>query len=437
MHRVSILVSSVLFLAGCSRPNRTASEPGSAVLYEGARLITGDGSAPIENSAFLVENGEFRAMGPRGSLEAPPSAQRVDLSGKTVMPALVDAHAHWSWAVLKTGRIDTDTYSRENLTDHLRRYAFYGIAAVQSMGIDKGEVPYEVRANPEPDMALFHTAGRGIAMPNAGPGQAYWRPVAYGVSTDAEARKTVQELAAKKVDLVKIWVDDRNGTVQKLRPDLYRSIIDEAHKNNLRVVAHIFYLADAKDLLRAGIDGFAHGVRDVDVDDEFLALIKARPAVWVIPNLPDRGTSTGDLEFAAESLPAARIQQMRDNPAKPNMDLYNVQARNLIKLHDAGVIIGFGTDSGVAIGWTAHQELADMVNAGMKPADVLMAATKTAAAIMRWDKLGGIAPGKSASFLVLDANPLDDITNTRRIAQVYLQGKAVDRAALKASFTAP
>ncbi|MEO5924202.1 MAG: amidohydrolase family protein [Bryobacteraceae bacterium] len=421
------------FLVGCS-PSATEDKP---AFYTGARLITGDGSEPIENASFLVEHGEFTRVGPTGPFQAPAGATIVDLKGKTVIPALVDAHAHLGWAVLQTGKIDTETYTKENLQDHLRRYAFYGIAAVQSMGIDKGEIAYEVRASSGPDMALLHTAGRGIAMPNAGPGQAYWKPVAYAVSTDAEARKTVQELAAKKVDFVKIWVDDRAGTVQKLKPELYRAIIDEAHKSGLRVVAHIFYLADAKDLLRAGIDGFAHGVRDIDIDDEFLTLIKARPEVFVIPNLPDRGASASDWAFAGEALPAARIQQMKDTAAKPNVELYNVQARNLMKLVNAGVRIGFGTDSGVAVGWTAHQELVDMVNAGMKASDVLVAATRTAAGIMKLDKLGGIEMGKSASFVVLDGNPLEDISNTRRISRVYLNGRAVDREGLKKGFTTP
>lgn len=418
-----------LLLVGCSAP---APEPGAAVLYEGARLISG--GEVVEDSAFLVEKGEFKAVGKRGSVEAPAGVARVDLKGKTVIPALVDAHAHLGWTLLKENRTATDTYSKENLTDHLKRYAYYGIAAVRNLGIDPGETAYELRANPVAGAALLLTAGRGIAMPGAGPGQAYWRPVAYGVSNEAEARAAVRELAAKKVDIVKMWVDDRMGTVQKLTPELRRVIIDEAHKNGLKAAAHIFYREDAKDLLRAGIDGFAHGVRDVDIDDEFMALIKARPEVWVIPNLPDRGTRAEDLELASGSLPAAQIARLRDNPVKPNMELYNVQARNLAKLSAAGVKIGYGTDAGVAVGWTAHQELADMVNAGMTPAQVLLAATKTAAEITGLGKLGGVAAGKSASFVVLEGNPLEDITNTRKISQVFLQGEAVDRAGLSAGF---
>ncbi len=434
MGRILSTLLFALFLVGCSS---STPEPGAPVLYEGARLITGDAVAPIEDSAFLVQNGEFRAVGKRGSIEVPAGATRVDLTGKTVMPALVDAHAHLGWTLLKENRTDTSTYSRDNLVDHLKRYAFYGIAAVRNLGIDPGDTAYELRDHPVPGAAQLITAGRGMALPNAGPGQAYWRPVAYGVSTEAEARAAVRELAAKKADVVKMWVDDRGGTVKKLPPELYRIIIDEAHKNNMLAVAHIFYLADAKELVRSGIDGFAHGVRDIDIDDEFMELMKTHPNVWVIPNLPDRGTSENDLAFAAQSLPPSQVERLRTNPTKPNLDLYNVQARNLAKLNAAHVTIAFGTDAGVAVGWTAHQELADMVNAGMTPAEVLVAATKTAASIMKLEKLGGVAPGKSASFVVLDANPLDDITNTRRISKVYLQGTPIDRDALKVSFTTP
>jgi imidazolonepropionase-like amidohydrolase len=429
--------SLCLFLvAGC------LSAQQSAILFEGARLITGDRSEPIENSAFLIDNNKFTKVGKKGEVQLPAGAVRVNLTGKTVMPSLIDTHTHLGWQVIKTGAIGVDTYTRENLIDHLQRLAYYGIAATRSMGIDKGDIPYQVRADPGPNSALFRTAGRGMAMPNAGPGAAYWRPVAYGVTTEAEARADVRELAAKKVDLIKIWVDDRNGTVPKLTPPLYRAIIDEAHKNNIPVAAHIFYLADAKELLRSGIDIFAHGIRDKDVDDEAIALFKQHPNVYVIPNLPDRETTEADLKFASETVPAPEIKKMREAIAamtpeakKKAHEFYGVQARNLVKLYAAGVKIGFGTDSSAAVGWNAHQELTDMVAAGMTPAQVIVAATKTSAELIKLDQLGTVAVGKSADFIVLDANPLDNINNTRRISDVYLRGKKLDRAAMRAGFT--
>jgi imidazolonepropionase-like amidohydrolase len=433
----SLLCAAISLAVAAAQPAATTG----ATLFEGARLLTGDGSAPIEDSAFVIQNGKFTAVGKKGKVKAPAGAAKVDLSGKTVMPDLIDDHTHLGWTIVKTGQIGKDTYTRENLVDHLRRFAYYGIATAQSMGIDPGETPYLVRANPPPDGALFHIAGRGMALPNAGPGADYWRPVAYGVSTGAEARADVQELAAKKVDLIKIWVDDRNGTVPKLTPALYRAIIDEAHKHGLRVAAHIFYLADAKELLRSGIDIFAHGIRDRDVDDEVMALFKQHPKVVVIPNLPERETTAEDLQFAAETVPAAQIKILRDANAnrKPEAvkqahDFFGIQARNLAKLNAAGVRIGFGTDSSATIGWADQQELVDMVAAGMTANQVIVAATKTAAEIMKLNDYGTVVAGKSASFMVLDANPLDNIGNTRKIAKVYLRGQELDRAAMRAAW---
>lgn len=435
------LVCLLLGLAGCSSKNELSPAAGSPVLFEGARLIVGDGSAPIEDSAFVIENNKFTAVGKKGQVQAPPGAVRVDLTGKTVMPALIDTHTHLGWAIVKNGQMGADTYSKENLIDHLHRLAYYGVAATQSMGIDPGEAAYQVRAEPVPDAALLRTAGRGMGRPNAGPGRVYWQPVAYGINTEDDGRKAVQELAAKKVDWIKIWVDDRNGTVPKLTPPLYRAIIDEAHKNNLRVVAHIYYLADAKELLKSGIDGFAHLVRDKDIDDEFVKLMKERPNVFVMPTLPDIGTALKDPAWLEETVPASEVKKMQDafanrTPAevKKANDFYGVQARNLKRLYDAGVRIGFGTDSSTAVGWNDHEELSDMVMAGLTPAQVIVAATKTSAEILKLDQLGTVEAGKSADFIVLDANPLDNIDNTRRIAKVYLRGKEVDRASLRAAW---
>ena len=443
MRTTLILTACGLFLAACSTTPPVPKE-GAPTLFEGALLISGEPGVVIENSAFLVADGKFTKVGKKAEIELPAGGARVDLTGKTVMPAIIDDHAHLGWQIVKTGTIGVDTYTRANLEDHLRRVAYYGVALTQNLGIDPGETPYEVRAAAANGMALFRTAGRGMALPNMGPGQAYWRPVAYGVATEAEARKAVQELAAKKADIIKMWVDDRNGTVKKLPSNIRRAIIDEAHKNGLRAIAHIFYLADAKELLREGIDAFAHGVRDKDIDDEFMKLMKQHPNVFMIPNLPDNPDNKPDAAWLKETIPGPIVDKMMEAFAKRTEkeektahDFFGIQSRNLAKLNAAGVTIAFGTDSGVSLGWTAHAELSDMALSGMTAAQVITAATKTAAEIVKMDDLGTIAPAKTASFIVLDANPLDDMKNSRRISQVYLKGSALDRAKMSASFTAP
>jgi imidazolonepropionase-like amidohydrolase len=234
-------------------------------------------------------------------------------------------------------------------------------------------------------------------------------------------------------------VDDRLGTVPKLPVPVYEAIIDEAHKNGMRVVAHIFNREDGKQLLKSGVDGFGHGVRDRDIDAEYLSILKQHPRVWLGPNLPPRMLTREEMSveiaWVSDSLPPSQIKRMRDElsnrPAEvPQTELFLTQCRNLKRVRDAGMIIGLGTDGNVDIGWGAHLELADMVFCGLTPAEAIVAATKTSAEILKLDDLGTIAPGKSADFIVLDANPLDDITNSRKISSVYQRGRAIDRAAL-------
>jgi imidazolonepropionase-like amidohydrolase len=417
----------------------------SSVLFEGARLIAGDGRPPIENSAFLVEGGKFARIGRRGEIRLPSGASRVDLTGKTVMPALIDTHNHLGWTDQRTNIATKTSYTRALVVDHLQRYAYYGVAATLSMGLDRWDadpdLPYRLRQEIIPNAARFLTVGRGIAAtPMAGPPADYRLGIPYGALTEAEGRARVQDLHRKGVEMVKIWVDDRLKTVPKLQVSVYEAIIDEAHKAVMRVVAHIFSLEDGRQLLKSGVDGFGHGVRDRDVDEEYLSILKQHPKVWLGPNLPPRmltsAEASEEIDWVSETLPPSQIKRMRDELSKRSAsatqsELFLTQCRNLKKVRDAGMIIGLGTDGNVDIGWGAHLELADMVYCGLTPAEAIVAATRTSAEILKLNDLGTVAAGKSADFIVLDANPLDDITNSRKIRTVYQRGNTIDRAALK------
>src|SRR5689334_24820450 len=232
-----------------------------AVWFEGARLIVGDATAPIESSAFLVEGDTFTWVGKKGDRQPPQGAARVELSGKTVIPALIDGHNHIGIVNERDGSNSKANYTRENLIDQLQRYAYYGVAAAMSLGLEADqELAYQLRDEVIPAAARFLTVGKGIAAtPIAGPPTEPRLGIPYGARTEKEGRDDVRALHVRGVHFVKIWVDDRNGEVPKVQPNVYRAIIAEAHANGMGALAHIgrtSALADAKDLYRAGIDGF-------------------------------------------------------------------------------------------------------------------------------------------------------------------------------------
>lgn len=450
-----ILSGLILFVAACTAPPASPppAAPRSATLFVGARLITGDEAPPIEDSAFVVQDGQFTSVGQRGEVRAPEGAARVDLTGKTVMPGIIEAHAHLGyWKDLEPS---AEHFTREQLIQDLQRLAYHGVVAVHSMGADRRDIAWplrdELRAHPRPDAAMYLAAG-GLAMPKGGPFTPLGEAVRV-VTNVEEARTEIQELVVRKADFIKVWQDSRRELMP--RP-VIEFLIAEAHRNNLRVFAHTHALSDFKHLLRSGVDAFAHPTwRQTEVepvDDELIALFKVHPNVPVMTGM---WTARHDIYGArpywiddpllAETFTQAEIKAL-ENPTTPR-DAPQQWAngpvpRSTQKLKAAGLRFALGTDMGGGLsrehdptpayyGWSSHIEMESMVKAGLTPSEVITAATRNSARILGLDQLGVVAPGKNADFLVLDANPLDNIANTRRVSRVYLRGGAVDRTAVR------
>jgi len=447
----------------------------NTTVFEGARLIKGDGSAPIENSAFIVTGDKLTQVGRRGELRVPAGAAQVDLTGKTVMPALVDLHGHIGYQNIVEGTMSKSTYTRDNLIDHLERLAYNGVGATVSIGdledrsdmhggrTHWGDVPLQVRKEVIPNAALFRTAGTGIAWPGSGPqGDPSRVDVPYPITTPEEARKAVDDYVKMRPEFVKIWVDDRGGTKKTLTPPLYRAVIDEAHKHDVPVGVHNVTLADAKELMRAGVDGWLHvPVRGGEAaDDELIGIVKQRiarndrPTMWMTPALitawmdTQGGTRPAWLDdpLLRDLYSSDQIEEYWGRPlakktpeeVKRARQDFELQASNAMKLRAAGMRIVSGTDTGQTrffIGYFNQLDLESMAAMGLTPSEAIVAATRDAADIAHFNA-GLMAPGKSADFIVLDANPLEKIGNARRINQVYLRGQKVDRAALKAKWLA-
>jgi imidazolonepropionase-like amidohydrolase len=424
------------------------------VLFEGARIIPGDGTPAVENGALLVEDGAITRIGRKGEIAPPMGAARIDLDGKTVMPAIVSAHVHPGFQ--KGLTYSAENFTRETILDDLNRALYFGISTVMSQGIEKGEVMYQIRTDQAAGRlggARLMLAGRGIGAPNAGPGAAAYAGIAYEITTEDQAHNAVSELAAKKVDAIKIWVDDRGGRAPSLPIALSRTVIDDGHRLGFKVSAHVFYHKDAVELAAAGVDNFAHLVRDIEMSDALIATMNAK-GIYVMPNIgtPERATHTAVPAWFEEPYlagllrdtePADVIARMRASftnrdaaTAERNRQNYAILQKSVAKLSAAGARIILGSDTGLEdhpFGFAEQKELQMMAEAGMTPAQVIVAATSRSAAFLGVVDRGVIAPGKRADLLVLDANPLDDIRNTRRIAGMYLAGKEVDRPALKAS----
>jgi imidazolonepropionase-like amidohydrolase len=445
---LSVCLAVLVALSSGKESSRSASSAQSTFVISGANIWDGTGGPTIKDGVIVVTDGRIQAIGPRASVQIPKSATVISGEGKTLVPGLINAHGHVGMTKgLKAGR---ENYDEENILAHLRQYARYGVTTVMSLGTDF-EAIFKLRGparEQETPRATVFTAGRGFTgkngYPAVLPGNA---GVPREVDTVEEVRTNVEELARQKVDMVKIWVDDHWGHYQTIRPELYRAIISNAHKHGLRVMAHMFYLEDAKRLVDAGLDGMAHSVRDKEIDDDFIRALKEKKT-FAVPTLV-REESTFiyaqppaflDDPFFTRWISQDIVRQLKD-PAygarvksDPDFSKYPGQLKmgqkNLKKLWDAGIPVVFGSDSGPPgrfQGFFEHRELELMVEAGLTPAQALQAATSNAAAALHISgNFGTLVKGKRADLILLDADPLVDIRNTRKINKVWIGGREVN-----------
>jgi imidazolonepropionase-like amidohydrolase len=450
---ICAVAASLGSIAGYAQPNN--------VIYESARLIIGDATAPIENGTFIVSNGHITAIGPKGSLKIPAGAARVDLTGKTVMPAMNNAHLHIgyegyvSWSV--------ENHSTENVLDHLEREAYYGVGAALSMGEQPPAFAIQFQqdqlAGKFPAAARFFFAS-GLAPPGGGPDSLLIQGTTplhavFEVSTPAEAVAAVRKIAAMKIKEVKFWVDNRDnnrGGMKKMPPEVYTAIIEEAHKHGMIAHAHATNLGDQKGVVKAGVDVLVHTLTAEKLDDEFLAILKDKRPFWApVMGLADRSElCDGPTPFIEQTMPDSVAADIRAGktwlPSPPCSTPQNAQAArreenlqyNFPKYIAAGARIVLGTDAGVsakyAYGFAEHHEIGMYVRLGMTPAEAIIASTSRPTEVLRNNDTGTLAKGKRADFIVLDANPLENIRNTREIDSVYLYGAKLDRDSLQAKF---
>jgi imidazolonepropionase-like amidohydrolase len=456
VHQSKILACGLAIgaMASVAVYSQTGPAANPAVIYEGARLILGSASAsPINDGAFVVQNGMITAIGRKGAVTAPAGAARVDLTGKTVIPALIDVHSHFGYNTVAGLGVSSANYTPENLYDQFQREAFYGVGTVNDGGT--AVVPLSLQFQADQKAGKYPGASRyvfapGITPPDGGPDE--WliegtRPLHanYEVIKAPEARAVVQKLAAQNIRNVKLWVGDRNGTYPAMPHEVYDAIIDEAHKHNIKVHAHAMIGRDQKDILRAGVDVVVHIVTTARIDNEEIALIREKKPFWS-PNEVSTYRRNPCDPFNTLTLPDTTIATLCKANAAPAPPATGeslatreamIQA-NFQAMRAAGARIVVGTDAGVrnvlTFGSGAHSAMAAFVMLGMTPAQAIEAGTALAAESLGLTDVGRLATGTHADFVVLNANPLDNIANTRQISAVYLGGARLDREALQAKW---
>jgi imidazolonepropionase-like amidohydrolase len=406
-------------------------------------LIDGTGRPPTTSAAMIVDNGRITWVGPAAQLKPPAAAETVDLAGGFVMPGIINLHGHLGNTV--DLRQDGKFYTRESVQENLSIYASYGVTTVLSLGTDQDlifKIREEQRAG-RPAVTRIYTAGQGLVFKG---GYGGLEGVTPGVATPAEARAAVDALAKKRVDIVKLWMDDHLGAQKKMPYEIAKAIIDAAHNRHLPVAAHIFYLEDARRLVEYGVNGLAHSIRDKSLDErltramkehgtwQMAATLTREASLFVYANTPAFVSDP----FFTRSVSAGVVQMLRSPSYQKSIasdphfaeyrGFFETAKRNLKVIADAAIPYGFGTDTGPPgrfPGFFEHWEMELMAEAGLTPMQVIVAATGSAARFLDTKELGTLEPGRWADLIVLDRNPLQDIRNTRAIRNVYIAGNRV------------
>ncbi len=449
--RLLALLLSILLIS-CGGNADKADTTGNAILLEHVRLIDGNGGAPVEDTRLLIKDGKIAAIG----LDiTDQDATVINLEGKTIMPALISAHSHMG--TLKGTSTKPENYTEENILAQLKRYESYGVLHIMAMGTDRPmlfETGLRDRSlNGEIAGARIHSAGYGFGTPNGAPPLDFAMDKVFRPATAAQVATEMDSLAKLKPDMVKIWVDDFNGKYpNKMQPEICKAIIREAHKRELRVAAHVYYLSDLKQLVADSVDIIAHSVRSDTIDEATIARMKAQQVIYIPTlSLDEYAYIYGQKpewinnEFFKNSLEPGVYEMItsekyqNDLKNAPNYTL-NIKAfetakQNLLRLFKAGVLIAMGTDSGAtpirAQGFSEHLELQLMTEAGLTALEAITVATKNAATALRiQQQYGTLEPGKVADLIILNEDPTKDIKNTREIFAIYKDGKEVSKGPL-------
>lgn len=433
-------------IVSCSSPqNNNAETKTESLLLKNVKILRGDSTPVIENGNILIENGRIAEVG-AGVTEQ--GAEEVDLAGKTVMPAIICAHAHIG--LVKDTTASGANYSRENIIRQLNKYASYGVLHVQALGTDRPLLfengLYDSLRTGSGEGARLISAGFGFNVPQANVNPGSSQGLVYRPSSASQVPAEMDSLSRLGIKTVKIWVDDFNKTVPKMNAEVYHAIIDEAHKRNMKVAAHVYYLTDARRLVADGIDFLAHSIRDSVVDDAFLAMMKSKNVVYIPTLSLDKFAYTygGETEwindpFFKESLEPGVYEMIKSEKYKNdtknsasyarNQNAFKIAMENAKKIFDYGIKVALGTDSGAfpirTQGFAEHLEMQLLNEAGVPVSDVISIATYNSAQALGLNDFGTIGAGKVADLLVLDADPIQDIKNTRKVFSVYKSGKKV------------